>query len=210
MDKIIIVGFGGHAKSVIDSIERAKQYEIIGYTDIEQSAEYRGYPYLGNDDVLQRYYDQGIKYAFITVGYIGHGILRNQLYLRLKQIGYVLPVVADISAQIAQDVSIGEGTFVGKGAIINAAVNIGRMCIINTGAIVEHDCRVGDFAHVSVGSVLCGTVSVGQAAFVGANATIIQGKAIGDNCIVAAGAVIRKDLSADHIFYNQDLVKPRV
>lgn len=193
MKDIILVGFGGHAKSVIDSIEKAEQYKIIGYTDIEPDKEYRGYHYLGRDDVLQLYFDRGVKYAFISVGYMGKGDLRRRLYKKVKEIGYMVPVIVDVSAQIAAGVQIGEGCFVGKGAIINSDAVIGKMCIINSGAIIEHDCRVGEFSHISVGTVLCGNVNVGRSAFVGANATVIQGRVIGNNCIVGAGVVIRRD-----------------
>lgn len=191
MKEIILVGFGGHAKSVIDSIEKTKRYKIVGYTDIKQGNEYKGYQYLGNDDVLQLYFDKGVGHAFISVGYMGKGDLRCKLYEKVKGIGYTLPSIIDVSAQLAEDVKIGEGCFVGKRAVINANASIGKMCIINTGAIIEHDCVVDEFSHISVGSILCGNVQVGRAAFVGANATVIQGRIIGDECIVGAGAVIR-------------------
>ena len=206
MENIILVGFGGHAKSVIDSIEKAGQYKIVGYTDIEPDKKYRGYQYLGGDDVLQQYFDRGIKYAFISVGYMGRGDLRCRLYEKVKNIGYVLPAIVDVSAQIAKDARIGEGSFVGKGTIINSDAVIGKMCIINSGAIVEHDCRVGDFSHISVGTVLCGNVNVGRAAFVGANATVIQGRTIGNNCIVGAGTVVRRDVEDNRMFCNNNMV----
>lgn len=31
MEKIILIGAGGHAKSVVDSIEQAAEYEIVGF-----------------------------------------------------------------------------------------------------------------------------------------------------------------------------------
>lgn len=204
MKDIILVGFGGHAKSVIDSIEKAGQYKIIGYTDIEPGKEYRGYRYLGSDDVLQQYFDRGIKYASISVGYMGKGDLRCKLYEKVKSIGYILPAIVDVSSQIAKDAQIGEGSFVGKGAIINSDAVIGNMCIINSGAIVEHDCRVDEFSHISVGTVLCGNVKVGQSSFVGANATIIQGRTIGNNCIVGAGETVKRDLEDNSRFYSID------
>lgn len=206
MKDIILVGFGGHAKSVIDSIEKAGQYKIIGYTDIETGNEYRGCQYLGSDDVLQQYFDRGIKYVFISVGYMGKGDLRCRLYEKVKNIGYSLPAIIDVSAQIAEDVRIGEGSFVGKGAIINSDAAIGKMCIINSGAIVEHDCEVDEFSHISVGTVLCGNVNVGRSAFVGANATVIQGRTIGNHCIVGAGTVVRRDLEDNSMCYNNDTV----
>lgn len=86
----------------------------------------------------------------------------------------ILPNIVDPSAVIADDAVMGEGIFVGKRAVVNAAAHIGDLCIINTGAIVEHDCDVGNYSHISVGSVLCGGVRVGQRTLIGANATVIQ------------------------------------
>ena len=206
MKDIILVGFGGHAKSVIDSIEKAEQYKVIGYTDVEPDKEYRGYRYLGSDDVLQQYFDKGIKYAFVSVGYMGKGDLRYRLYKKIKEIGYMLPVIIDISAQIAEDAQIGEGCFVGKGAIINSDTVIGKMCIINSGAVVEHDCRVDEFSHISVGTVLCGNVNVGRAVFVGANTTVIQGRTIGNGCIIGAGEVMKINMEDNCMYCNNEIV----
>ena len=33
MDKIILIGYGGHAESMADSIQQSHQFEIVGYTD---------------------------------------------------------------------------------------------------------------------------------------------------------------------------------
>lgn len=197
MEKILILGMGGHAKSLEDAIERERKYEIAGYVvnDDADSNVGKRYHILGNDDDLLKLFQQGIHNAAIGIGFLGKGNLRNTLYEKLKKIGYHLPVVCDPSAIIASGVCIDEGTFVGKGTVLNADVQIGKMCIINTGAIVEHDCRVGDFSHVSVGAVLCGEVTVGINAFVGANATIIQGRKVADECLVGAGEVIRKNVT---------------
>lgn len=196
MEKILILGMGGHAKSMVDVIEREHKYEIAGYVVNEYNSvtSDNKYPVLGNDNDLQCLYLQGIHNVVIGIGYLGTSNLRKILYRKLKEIGYTFPVICDPSAVVASGVSVGEGTFIGKGAILNVDSSIGRMCIINTGAIVEHDCQVGEFSHISVGTVLCGEVSVGKESFIGANATVIQGRKIGDNCIVGAGEVIRKNV----------------
>jgi sugar O-acyltransferase (sialic acid O-acetyltransferase NeuD family) len=195
MEDIILVGFGGHAKSVADCIERQGKYSIIGYTDFEQyDSKYR---YLGTDDVLSDYYGRGVKNAVICIGYLGKGNLRQRKYRELKDIGYSFPVIADPSAIISETAELGEGTFVGKAAVINAGARVGSMAIINTMALVEHECIVGDFVHVAVSAVLCGQVEVGEAAFIGANATVIQCMKIGENQIVPAGVTIRKTIRKD-------------
>ncbi len=202
MDDIVLVGFGGHAKSVIDSIEKLNCYHIVGYTDVDSSKEYRGCQYLGCDDVLQKYYNKGIRNAFITLGYMGKGKQRELLYKKLKEIGFQLPVIIDPSAVLADDVSIEEGTFVGKKCVINSAAKVGKMCIINTGATIEHENLIGDFTHISVNSTLCGNVSVGPHCFIGANATIIQNIKIGSESVVGAGSIVLRDILSNEIVYG--------
>lgn len=190
MEDIILVGYGGHAKSVADCIKRQNKYNIIGYTDIKDNkSEYR---YLGSDERLQEIFDSGIKNAVISLGYLGKGTIREQLYSELKQIGFKLPVIVDPSAIVSESSIVEEGTFIGKNAIINAEARVGKCCIINTRAIVEHECVINDFTHISVGTVLCGQVTVGRACLIGANSTIIQCISVPDNFIVPAGEVVRR------------------
>lgn len=189
LEKIIIAGFGGHGKSVADIIKRNGNYEIVGYTDItEQNSIYK---YLGTDSVLEEYFNKGIKNIAVGIGYLGKGNIRESLYNKVKGIGFELPVIADPSAIISEDVTINEGTIIGKGAIINTEASIGKMCIINTHAIIEHECTVGDFCHISVGSVLCGQADVQDRAFVGANAVVIQCRQVKEGQIVPAGSTVR-------------------
>lgn len=189
MEDIVLVGFGGHAKSVADCIERGGKYHIVGYTDMQAATAQ--YAYLGTDDKLQAIFNSGVKKAVIGIGYMGRGIVRQQLYGKLKKIGFELPVIVDPSAVVSATALIGEGAFVGKGAIVNAEAKIGKMTIINTKALVEHECVVGDFAHVAVGAVLCGQVEIGEGVFIGANATVIQCRKVEPNTEIPAGATIR-------------------
>lgn len=189
IEDIVLVGFGGHAKSVADCIERQGTYRIIGYTDVEERKS--PYTYLGRDDVLKAYYEKGVPNAVISIGYLGTGDARQKIYATLKTIGYCLPVIIDPSAAVSKTACIEEGVFIGKGAVVNAESKIGKAAIINTKALVEHECEVGDFAHVAVAAVLCGQVRVGNAAFVGANTTVIQGREIQEGRIVPAGIVVR-------------------
>ncbi len=196
MEDLIILGCGGHAKSVIDVIEKEGKYRILGFVDRERddSYEYRGYQIIGTDDELERLYAQGVHHAVICVGFVGHSDIRQRLYRQLKEIGYILPNIISSSADIAADAVLGEGIFVGKQAVINAEAVVGDVAIINTGAIVEHECRIGAFTHIAVGSVVCGNVRIGKNCMIGAGATIIQGVRIGKNAIVGAQAAVVSDI----------------
>jgi len=191
--KIVIVGYGGHARSMADSIKSAGEYEICGYTDLRASED-GGLTYLGSDDNLEEIYASGIHCAVVGVGFMGNSDLRDKMYDKLKKIGYKLPAIVDPSAILAADAVIGEGTFVGKRAVVNASASVGKMCIINTGAIVEHEDVIGDYTHIAVGTTLCGQVAVGEHTLVGAGSVVIQGKHIGDHCIVGANSTVIRDL----------------
>lgn len=195
MEKIIILGKGGHAKSIVDAIERQGIYEIAGYVVNEESEiGQKDYPVIGKDEDLDELYQSGIHNVAIGIGFLGRSTIRKRIYNHLKEIGYSFPIICDTSAVVSKKAIIEEGTFIGKCAVVNSGAKIGKMCIVNTGAIVEHDCHVGDFSHIAVGTVLCGDVHIGCETLVGANATVIQGRSVGDRYIIGAGEVVRKDM----------------
>lgn len=196
MEKIILLGGGGHCKSIIDTIINSKLYEIAGIIDLKQNIGQciNGIKILDNDENLIKYKEAGIENAFITVGSIGNPSIRIKLYNLASKLGFKIPAITDNSAIISKDSVIGCGTFVGKGVIINTKVVIGSNCIINTGSIIEHDCSIGDFVHISPGATLCGGVKICNNTHIGANSTIIQYRSIGENAIIGAGSIVTKDI----------------
>lgn len=193
MKKLLLIGGGGHCKSVIDSLlSRNSDFERIGIIDVSEKVgeDILGVKIIGTDSDLENLYSEGYVYAFITIGSVGNPEKRKQIYHRIKKIGYIVPNIIDSESVIGKNIQIGEGVFVGKRAVINSGTQIDNCAIINTGAIIEHDCKIGEFTHVSPGCVICGGVAVGDYAHVGANATIIQGISVGDCSIVGAGSTI--------------------
>ena len=79
---------------------------------------------------------------------------------------------------VSPSASIGCGTVVMAGAVIQAGASIGTYCIINTGATVDHGCTIGNYAHIAPGAHLCGNVTVGEGALVGVGVGIAPGAKI--------------------------------
>jgi acetyltransferase EpsM len=98
------------------------------------------------------------------------------------------------NAWIAENSTIGEGTVVFAGAIVQPNTSIGKHVIINTSASVDHDNIIGDFAHISPKAALCGHVEVGTGSHIGVGAVIIPTVKIGKWCTIGAGAVVLKDV----------------
>lgn len=177
MEKVVLLGGGGHCASVIDAIIRQNKYEIWGITDQLSNIgkEVEGYIIMAGDNDLEDVFNSGVRNAFITLGSIGDSSLRRKLYSLAKKIGFNIINIIDPSAIIANSVMIAEGTFVGKGSIINAGAVIERMVIVNSGTIIEHNCQIGAFVHLAPGCVLSGNVNIGEDTHIGTGVSVIQG-----------------------------------
>jgi sugar O-acyltransferase (sialic acid O-acetyltransferase NeuD family) len=207
--KILLIGGGGHCKSVLDSLVGLDEYEKIGIVDKTENIgkSLFGTPFIGCDDDLQTLFDAGYEYAFITIGSIGNSFIRQNLYNQLCEIGYEIPSIVDVSAQVSEQATIGPGVFIGKLCIVNAGASIQKGAIINSGSIIEHDSQVGAYAHIASGAVLGGEVIIGDGTHIGANATIRQQIHVGRNSIVGMGSVVLKDVGTGVMAYGNPCVE---
>lgn len=145
-----------------------------------------GYPILGAFHDIGEYSEEC---AFI-VG-IGDSRIRKVIVERTDMRWYT---AIHPKAVIARDVSIGEGSAVMAGAIINTDSRIALHCIISTGATVDHDNAIDDYVHLSPGVHLAGGVSVGAATWIGMGCSVINGLSICGGCTIGAGAVVGRDI----------------
>lgn len=193
--KFLLIGGGGHCRSVLASLRRAKS-DVIGIIDpgLEKGSLIDGVPVLGDDSHAEKFKDQAL--VLITVGSVGSNAVRVKLFQAYRKSGFSFGTLVDPSARVTENVTIGGGTVILASVIVNTGAKIGANCILNTGTIVEHECQVGDHAHIACGAILCGTVRVDMGAFVGAGATVRQGAKVGESAVVGAGSVILKDVPA--------------
>ena len=192
---LLLIGGGGHCRSVLDCLILLGRYNQIGIVDNNKSASILGVSVVGNDDDLFELIKNGWTSAFITVGSIGSTIVRRKLYHRIKNLGFQIPIIIDPTAIIASEVQVEEGVFIGKRAVVNSGSKIGNNAIINTGAIVEHNCCIGEFSHISPGTTICGHVRIGNDTHIGSGSVVRQQITIGDSALIGAGSVVVKDIS---------------
>ena len=184
--RLIIVGAGGHGKVIADNALK-NGYTDICFVDDRATGTCMGFPIVGTTADIPDL-DDGNTDFIIGVGNNG---IRRRIAERyaVNWISLIHP-----SAQIGANVSIGNGTVVMVGAIINPCTRIGAHCIINSGAIVEHDNRLEDYVHVSPGAVLAGNVQIGEETHIGIGASVINNVAVCADCIIGAGAVVVRSI----------------
>lgn len=190
--KILLLGGGGHCKSVIDSLLALGIYECIGIVEKDKNTKNSvlGIPVVGVDDDLGCLKSKGYTDAFVTLGSIGNITHRERLALLIEGFGFNIPNIIDQTAIIGSDVRLGKGVFIGKGTIVNVGSSISDYSIINSGGLIEHDCKIGSFVHVAPGAVLCGEVTVGENTHIGAGAIIKQQLQIGSSAVIGMGSVV--------------------
>ena len=196
LDKIILLGGGGHAKVLIDLVNTSGQFEILGIlaTQLEIGTKVLNVPVLGGDDLLPELFSKGIKNVCIAIGSVKDNTRRRNLFDKVKQMGFLVPYLLHPQAIISKNVHFSEGVQIMVGVNVQTDSLFKENTIINTGAIIEHDCSIGSHAHICSGAVISGGCTVGDGAFIGAGATVMQGINIGQYVTVAAGAVVVKDV----------------
>ncbi|MDD3324220.1 MAG: NeuD/PglB/VioB family sugar acetyltransferase [Sulfurospirillaceae bacterium] len=171
-EQILLIGGGGHCKSVIDVIEQEGRFTIAGIIDKKEfiGQKVLGYDIVGCDDDLGALRKQ-YHHAFITLGQIKTSQIRIGIFEKLIQLGYNLPVIISPLAYISKHAHVGEGSIVMHHALVNANAKVGKNCIINTKALIEHDAIIEDNCHISTGAIVNGNVHVKASTFYGSNAT---------------------------------------
>ncbi len=195
MEKIILIGAGGHTRSCIDVIESEGKFSIFGLigTSKELGEKILGYDVIGTDQDLKHLIKE-CKNAFITVGQIQNPRPRIELYRFLKDLGFRLPAIISPISHVSKHSSIEEGSIVMHQAVVNSNVKVGANCIINSKVLLEHDVIIGDHCHISTGSILNGEVTVGEASFVGSGSVVKETVKIGSNAVIAMASKVIRDI----------------
>lgn len=197
---LILIGGGGHCKSVIEVAESAG-YEIKGILDMPDDVGKEvlpGHKVLGTDDEIPQYVEECD--FIITVGFIKNPALRIKLYNKVKAAGGRLATIIASTAHVSKYAELGEGTVIMHHAFVNAGAKIGDNCIINTFVNIEHDAEVGNQCHISTGTMVNGECKIGENCFIGSQSVCANCIEIASDIIVGAGSVVRKSIRVKGIY----------
>jgi sugar O-acyltransferase (sialic acid O-acetyltransferase NeuD family) len=201
---IVVIGSSGHAKVVIDVIEKEGKYAIAGLIDSLKPAgeSVSGYPILGNEDTLS---------ALVAKGQVAGGIIAIgdnwKRYLVSEKIKSILPDFKFIkgihpSVQVGRGATIGDGSVLMAGSIVNSDAKIGNFCILNTRASLDHDSVMDDFSSLAPNAVTGGNVHIGAFSAISLGASIIHGVKVGEHSVLGAGALAVDDIPHHSVAYG--------
>jgi sugar O-acyltransferase (sialic acid O-acetyltransferase NeuD family) len=201
--EVVLIGGGGHCKSVIDVIEVENKFKIIGILDFN---EYLGqklfdYNYIGTDADYEFYIKKKILFL-ITIGHISNKNKRVSIFNSIKKNGGHFATIISPVSYVSKRSEIGEGSVIMHKSLINTGAKIGSNSIINTGAIVEHDAFIGNHSHISTNSTINGDCFVGEECFIGSGSVVKQSTKICNKVFIGAGTLVTKDIIDPGLYYG--------
>ena len=210
-DKIIIIGTSGHAKVVIDVVEKEGKYEILGLIDPIRKAgeETLGYKILGDNSTIPELLKKNPDCKFFVA--IGDNFIRGKV---VQEILALFPEAAFIttihpSAQIGKDVRIGNGVVIMAGAVINSSSTIGDFTIMYTKSSLDHDNILGKYASLAPNATTGGNVTIGDFSAIGISASIKHGVTMGSYCVLGGGSILLKNCEHNTLLYGVPAKKIR-
>lgn len=190
MEKVVVLGGGGHAKVVVDVLKSAGIYQIAGFVAREPAA-IMDIPHLGDDAVLSELLNKGVSNFIVA---IGDNRIRKLLFEKTLSLGFKAVNAISPHAYVSPYAKIGQGVVIMAGAVIQPYTLIEDNVIINTLSGVDHDCAISSHSHIAPGTSLTGNITVEEGAFVGTGSKVIPDITVGKWSVVGAGAVVISDV----------------
>src|ERR1700723_2433009 len=141
MPRVVIVVCSGHARVVVDILEMQNRCHIVGLLDSVKppGTEVLGYQVIGSDEDLPALVAGNIWDGIIVA--IGDNWVRSRISPRIKKMLPEIRFVTAVhpSAQIAKSSSVGPGTVIMAGVVVNSGWYVGGTCILNNWAVAAAD-----------------------------------------------------------------------
>jgi sugar O-acyltransferase (sialic acid O-acetyltransferase NeuD family) len=191
---LLLVGCGGHARSVADIALDCGIAELLFVDergrDDEAIAGFR----------VVRTWPAAIGEGWAAFPALGAANGRRAAVAAIRARHLPLATLVSRRAYVGHAATIGGGTLVAHAAHVGPYARVGEATIINTAAVVDHESVIGDYAHVAVNAAIAGRCRVGRHAFVGAGAVLIDNVSIADDVTVGAGAVVVDNIELPGVY----------
>ncbi|PXX28377.1 acetyltransferase [Arenibacter sp. ARW7G5Y1] len=204
MENILIIGASGHAKVIVDIIEKQKQYNIYGFLDTfkKKGDKLFEYTILGSENDLNEIVEKNnISGCFIA---IGDNCTRKIMSRKISTLNPNLKFINAIhpSSIIGKEVTLGHGIAIMPGVVVNSDSKIGDFCILNTNSSLGHDGVMNDYSSISSGVRTGGNLKLNECSAISIGATIIENIVIGRDTIIGAGSLVTKNIPSEVVAYG--------
>lgn len=171
--RLLVLGAGGHGRSVAESAELSGQFEVVGFLDdaVPLGERVLGCHVLGSVASIADH----CRLADHAIVAIGNNAVREKLMQQLTEAGYAMATVVHPQAFVSPSAVVGHGSVIMAGAIVGTEARLGVGIIVNCGAVVDHHTTVEDFGHLGINASMAGGTVLGRSAWMQAGAALGYG-----------------------------------
>ena len=176
--KRALIGSGGHAREVL------AQMGVTMPCFVDDQ-------YLTDDTLPLSSFDP-TEYEVLVA--VGDSKQRYDIVQRLpkdtKYFTFIHP-----TALLMDNITLGEGSFIGAYTIITSNVEIGNHALLNRGNHIGHDCVIGSFFSAMPGAIVSGNVRVYDLVYLGSNSCIKEKLSIHSLVTIGLGSGVVKHIN---------------
>ena len=189
--RLLVVGAGGHGRSVAEAADLSGQFEVVGFLDDAASVGERvlGSYVLGPVDSMADHF----SVADQAIVAIGNNAVREKLMQQLTEAAYVIATVVHPRAFISPTAVLGQGSAIMAGAIVGTEARLGVVAIVNCGAVVDHHAHAEDFSHLGVNACMAGGTVIGRGAWIQAGVALGYGVSVAPGAVLMLGTAVHKN-----------------
>lgn len=189
--RLLVVGAGGHGRSVAEAAALSGQFEVLGFLDDAAPAGER----VLDSHVLGPVASMAdhCSVADHAIVAIGNNAVREKLMQQLTEAGYAMTTVVHPRAFVSPTAVVGQGSAIMAGAIVGTEARLGLGSIVNCGAVVDHHVTVEDFGHLGVNASMAGGTVLGRGAWMQAGSALGYGVSVASGAVLLPGTAISKN-----------------
>ena len=189
--RLLVVGAGGHGRSVAEAAEISGQFEVVGFLD---DAAPVGECVFGRQVIgpiaSMADHCSVVDQAIVA---IGNNAVREKLMQQLTVAGYAKATVIHPRAFVSPSAVLGEGAAIMAGVIVGTEARLGVGSIVNCGAVVDHHARVEDFGHLGVNASMAGGTVLGHGAWMQVGSALGYGVSVAPGAVLLPGTALHKN-----------------
>lgn len=204
MDKTIIFGTGGGARTAYQYLNESDDHDVIAFTadsSMIEHSTYLDYPVIQFEQ-LEKCYSPDEYKLFILLGFKDLNALRIKKFEEGKAKGFTFTNYISPKSDIHGSIEIGENCFILGGQTINPDVVIEDNCVLWSGNHIGDRSRIGQHSWISSHVCIGGDCKIGPASFLGMNATIYHDVSIGEKNIIGAASIIDRNTNDGAVYIS--------
>jgi sugar O-acyltransferase (sialic acid O-acetyltransferase NeuD family) len=177
--KKALVGYGGHAREVMAQMG----VELTCFVDDQ---------YVVENTLPLSDFDPN---EYIVMIAVADSKSRFDIVQRLPKQTKYFTWIHPTALIMSDDITIGEGSFIGAYSILTTNIKIGKHAILNRGNHIGHDCEIGDYFSAMPGAIVSGNVKIYDCVYMGSNSSIREKLSIHSLCTVGMNAGVVKNIT---------------